>query len=381
MTMEIPSAPKVNTTVYDNFRGVDYTNDPSNIWHRRTSDGMNMLPDEAGRPFKRTGWEKVITADNFADKFAEDTGASYSPSEITIRKCYYFELAGLDHIVIFTNYGVFIYRDGELLSYPTVSYDADLIESFDRAFFFEGAGKSAFYIYGGFKIWEYAYTDNDTFTWQTVEPHVPRVNIGVDARHESGTSYENINMLSDYICEEFQDNSFLRVTSATTDVSGGSVTVSDVQFIAMLPSAGTYVFTYTDADHSWLLGGDQVMISNYGILLTGTPADGDKITVVLTSAYRINLPRVILNASGMKVEVSVTTQFDTPLTIITSGSPSSSTVLLKKDNADNFSHLEFASVYLPIVDGEDSIRVTYPRNAITTTPHTVSAASRTATAD
>lgn len=408
MRLAVPNSPKVYTTTYQDNKGVDFTNDPSNVWYRRSPDAVNMLPDESGRPFKRTGWEKKITAETFAQKYTTDTGVSFSPSEITIRKCYYFELAGVDHIIIFTNYGVFVYHNDTLYSSkdinPTLiaysanyqsltdaqkaeydlayeSYNSDMIESFDRAFFFEGAGKAAFYIYGGFKIWEYAYVSEDKFSWQTVEPHVPRVNIGVDARHEAGTSYETINMLSDYICEEFENNVYLYVSSYNT----GTLTptsVDDTQFIAMVGEAGTYTFTYTDADHSWLLGGDQVMISNYGITLSSSPADGNTIIVVLDgSKHRINLPRVILSPDKMRVDVSSQTQFDTKLNIITTGTPSSAQVLLKKDNADNFSHLEFADEYLPLVEGEDCIRVTYPRNAISTTSHTVSSGSITVTAD
>lgn len=368
MPINVPKAPRIYTTTYDNFRGVDFTNDPSNVWYRRTPDGVNMLPDEAGRPFKRTGWEKVITANDIAEKYADDNSLSYVPSEVTIRKCYYFELAGVDHIIIFTNYGVFVYR-GELISYPSISYDPDLIDSFERAFFFEGNGKAAFYVYGGFKIWEYAYAGEDSFTWQEVEPYIPRVNIGVDARHEAGTSLETVNMLSDYICEEFQSNTYLHVSSYNTGTLTPS-SVDDTQFIAMVGVAGTYTFTYTEADHSWLLGGDQVNIANYGITLSSQPSDQSTIIVVLSPTNRINLPKVILSADGMSVKVSSQTQFDTELDIITSGTPSSSEVLLKKDNSDNFSHLEFSQAWTPVVDGEDCIKVIYPRNSISTTTHT-----------
>ena len=89
MSLTVPSAPKIKTTEYQSFRGVDYTNDPSNVWYRRTPDGVNMLPDEAGRPFKRTGWKKVVTADDFADLYSTDTGSA-APSEVTINKCHYF---------------------------------------------------------------------------------------------------------------------------------------------------------------------------------------------------------------------------------------------------------------------------------------------------
>ena len=102
MPVEVPKEPKKFTTVYDNFKGVDFTNDSTNVWHRRSPDAVNMLPDDSGRPFKRTGWEVVVTA----EKLAEALGAD----DTSILKCHYFELAGLDHILIFATGGVFVYR-------------------------------------------------------------------------------------------------------------------------------------------------------------------------------------------------------------------------------------------------------------------------------
>lgn len=379
MPIDVPNNPKVYTKVYDNFKGVDFTNDMSNVWYRRTPDGVNMLPDEAGKPFKRTGWKKEITAEQFAELYASDNEESV-PSEITIRKCYYFELAGQDHIVVFTNYGVFIYREGALYSSVSmpieagtenmISYDSDMIESFERAYFFEGNGKAAFYIYGGYKIWEYAHSDGK-FTWQPVEPYIPRVNISVDARHETGTSYEAINMLSDYVAESFQNNIYSSVTEWSTTVINATVTVMETQFLAMLSEQGTYVFTYTEVDHTWLLAGDQVSISNYGISLNKSPADGDTITVIVTTVMRINLPKRILSIAGMKVFVSIDTEFDTELTLqsIETHTDTGHATLVVPQNGN--SYLKFYASYSPLVEGEDAIKVIYPRNAVTSQTHTI----------
>jgi len=375
MATELPAAPRVNTTIYDNFKGVDFTNDPSNVWYRRTPDGVNMLPDESGRPFKRTGWKVEVSASDMANLYATDNNAT-APSEIDVRKCYYFELSGQDHIFIFTNYGVFFYREGELFSSKaldasnTISYDQDMIESFDRAFFFEGGGKSAFYIYGGFKIWEYGYSDIDGFTWQQVEPYIPCVNISVDARHESGESYEAVNMLSDYIAETFQNNVFSSVTGYSTTVTGATLTVNETAFLTMLSEANTYVFTYTEADHTWLLAGDQVQISNYGISLNATPANGNTISVTVTTVTRINLPKRILSINGMKVFVSTDTAYDTELTLqATEAHTGAGYVTLIVPSGVGNSYLKFYQPYLPLVDGEDAIKVIYPRNAVTSTTH------------
>jgi hypothetical protein len=375
MPREIPSAPKIYTTTYANFKGVDFTNDPSNVWYRRTPDGVNMLPDESGRPFKRTGWKVEVSASDIADLYASDNSAT-APSEIDIRKCYYFELSGEDHIFIFTNYGVFFYREGALYSSKSlgstnmISYDQDMIDSFDRAFFFEGGGKSAFYIYGGFKIWEYSYEETVGFKWQPVEPYIPCVNISVDARHEVGESYEAINMLSDYIAETFQNNMFSSVTGYSTTVSGATVTVNETAFLAMLSEAGSYVFTYTDADHTWLLAGDQVQIGNYGISLNASPVDGNTITVTVTTATRINLPKRVLSITGMKVFASTDTAYDTELTLqATETHTSGGYVTLVVPSGSGNSYLKFYQAYMPLVDGEDAIKVIYPRNAVTSTTH------------
>ena len=425
MALEVPKDAKVYTTRYEGFKGVDFTNDPSNVWYRRSPDAVNMMPDESGKPYKRTGWEKVITASQFANKYASDTGNT-APTEIQINKCYYFELSGYDHIVVFTSYGVFICREDDpnngsiiLVSSKTInpttisynanydnlsdankrkytlayeSYDPDMIDSYDRAFFFEGAGKSAFYIYGGYKIWEYAYADDGKFSWQPVEPYIPRVNIAVDAKHETGESFEAINMLSDYVAESFQNNVYLNVRRDTaahsprTTVAGASLDVIDLVFLDAVgypPQDNmTYVFTYTEEDHSWLLDGDMVQISTYGISLGGaTPANGNTVTVEVQKQYRINLPKRVLSTTGMQVLVSQSTQFDHPLTLRASApsTPTEQDVVLAFPQGSGNSYLLFYAPYLPLVDGEDAIKIIYPRNAVTSVTHRVPALTETPT--
>ena len=385
MAIEVPKTQKIYTTQYEDFRGVDFTNDPSNVWYRRTPDGVNMLPDEAGRPFKRTGWTIAVSAQDMADLYAEDT-SSAAPSEVTVNKCYYFELSGEDHIVIFTNIGVFFYRGGELYSSKSldadnvISYDQDMIDSYERSFFFEGNGKAAFYTYGGFKIWEYGYDDEDGFTWKEVKPYIPRVNIGVDARHEKGTGFEEVNMLSDYICEEFENDICLAITSQTTNVTGATLSVDTSTFVSVaIPPSNlsgypvTYEFVYSRDDHSWLLDGDQVLLSTYGVSINANPLDEDYIRVTVNYAQRVNLPRRILGIDGMEVYASTSTQFDTKLTLESSATHTSYNycTLVTPSQTGN-SHLVFYKDWLPLVDGEDCIRVVYPRNAITAQVHTSS---------
>ena len=405
MAIDVPNSPKVYTTKYEGFKGVDFTNDPSNVWYRRSPDAVNMLPDEAGRPFKRTGWEVAISVSELAQKYYSDGATStgeIKPTEATIRKCYYFEMAGYDHIVIFTNFGVFFYRDGELLSSEDVletktetgdlSYDQSVIDSYYRGFFFEGGGERAFYIYGDFKVWKYYYgkydkddTGADKFYFRQVETYIPRVNIAVDAKHVSGEPFEDVNLFSDFVGEEYQDNEYKSIDRSTgheprTSIDGATVLVDDTAFTSFASAEGSYVFTYTEADHSWLLSGDQVYISNYGITLayTGTIPDAATITVEMLKEQRINLGRTITDITGMKVYVSRNTQFDTELTIVASGTPSASQCKLVTETGG--SYLLFAQSELPLVSGEDAIRVIFPRSLAASTTRSVESRGLTATA-
>lgn len=376
MPINTPDNPKVYTHIYQNFAGVDFSNDMSNIWHRRTPTGTNMIPDESGRPFKRTGWKKEVTAETIAALYAADNEA-IEPSEITIRKCYYFTLNGEDHVVVFTNYGAFMYHGGTLTSFAA-SYDKDIIESWERGFFFEGNGKAAFYVYGNFRIWEYTYDDDNGFTWSEADPYIPCVNIGVDARHESGTSFEEVNLFSDYIAETFENNAYRGITSATTDITGGSVEVDTLMFLAKLSNDGTHTFTYTTAEYSWLYGGDQVVIADYGISLTGTPVDGSTITVVVGGERRINLGKIVPSIDGMEVWVSdeqtnPVGQYNKQLTLQATATVTTKYYCTLVTPLAGNSYLVFYEDWNPLVDGEDAIKVIYPRNSVSTAEHTLDA--------
>ena len=74
MAINVPSDPKVYTTKYDNFKGVDFTNDPSNVWSHRSPNAVNMTPDLAGRPWKRTGWEIIKTSLDFRNCYNSQMG-------------------------------------------------------------------------------------------------------------------------------------------------------------------------------------------------------------------------------------------------------------------------------------------------------------------
>jgi len=74
--------------------------------------------------------------------------------------------------------------------------------------------------------------------------------------------------------------------SSSVSISGTGITaatVSNPTFQAKVSdTAGTYVFSYHGGD--WELNGDDVLLSDYGISVTGEPDNNDSVTVVWTAS-------------------------------------------------------------------------------------------------
>lgn len=515
MALEIPKDPKIYTTVYDGFKGVDYTNDATNVYRKRSPSARNMKPALDGKPYKREGWHIEKTPDDFAEAAgfipaetifsldgydvkspydnpmnltvensigslgeaicnvggmasngtyilhlfnlqnvsigsgkkrivieAQDTGSSAFSSEprisillyndsgtertidgfnsinkeiileedehigditatfrqqhnglygyeytltiksieeydISINRLYYFELNGIEHILAFTDKGLFIYNENNEYesNFALLTTNADCIDSYERAFFFEGDGKSAFYIYGNYKIWSYSY-DNG-FVFKEEVPYIPLIRIATTPDGSSGAVNENVNMFGSLVYEAYQNN-LLTNTIEITSVGLDNLEVSN-EFYKKIPNNGTYVFTFSGG--IWTYGGSEVNIYDYGINFTGEPADGYTITVRTNSTFAIKVNKVIntVNLDDIEVMVSTSDKFDTKLTVKNSGTPSSGEVLVTDGEEDTT--FTFARAYMPLVDGEDAIRVMYKRETVsvevvTTTSQTVTVTSR-----
>ena len=71
-------------------------------------------------------------------------------------------------------------------------------------------------------------------------------------------------------------------TKTGTNITAVSVDAGD--FATKVGNAsGTYVFTYDGTDTTWKLNGSTVTITQYGITVTGSPSNGDTVTVVFTA--------------------------------------------------------------------------------------------------
>lgn len=514
MALEIPKDPKIYTTVYDGFKGVDYTNDATNVYRKRSPSARNMKPALDGKPYKREGWhiEKDIfdfydaggltpvrsyidlehytlrpqyapptgmtRATTYGENYAKSTftcnytgnrpvdafhlmplnvtgkditlffqfqrttgnssinntkveiinkdsdvrtvsvplhsaqtsasvvihlgdderlrfvkteitvpqsggatcsltvRASIDEYSLVINRLNYFELNGIEHILIFTDKGLFIYNENNEYesNFTLLTTDADCIDSYERAFFFEGDGKSAFYIYGNYKIWSYGY-DNG-FVFKEEVPYIPLIRIATTPDGSSGAVNENVNMFGSLVYEAYQNN-ILTNTVEITSVGLDNLELSN-EFYKKIPNNGTYVFTFSGG--VWTYGGSEVNIYDYGINFTGEPTDGYTITVRTNSTFAIKVNKVIntVNLDDIEVMVSTSKEFDTPLTVKNSGTPSSGEVLVTAGEEDTT--FTFTRAYMPLVDGEDAIRVMYKRETVnvevvTTTSKTVTVTS------
>lgn len=206
MAISVPSEPKIYTTVYDNFKGVDFTNDVTNVYRRRSPDGLNMLPDLDGRPYKRTGWAVELTAEDFRD--AARLWETVSDEPITPDRTYYFQMNGYDYLMIFNSLGVFSYAEpyrtgpgesisinGKYLVYEKPVVDSQLVTmpsniNTKTCFFFEGKGTTGFYMFAGLILYRY-----DGSRFHIVDPYVPFV-LHLCNEDGVGEMYEQVNMLT-----------------------------------------------------------------------------------------------------------------------------------------------------------------------------------------
>lgn len=226
MPINVPDNPKVYTTTYDNFRGVDFTNDATNIWKHRSPNAVNMMPDLAGRPWKRTGWKIEKTTQDFKDCFNE-TLKDHDPAHVDYegrvvpQKTNYFTIGGEDFLSITNNLGLFFYSKfietgvfitpitaekpylryincyyGEVgTSTETTPTYATIVPDPNRAFFFEGGGTAGFYIFCTVG------TTNSLFRFdgevlRKVEPKIPLIMYSKGAGDSAGVMYESANILT-----------------------------------------------------------------------------------------------------------------------------------------------------------------------------------------
>lgn len=273
MALAIPKEPKVYTTKYANYKGVDYTNDPSNVWYRRSPNGVNMLPNLDGKPYKRNGWKVEVTAEDFKT-------ASGINEPVTPKKVYYFELGGKDYMAIFNNLGLFFYYDGTLSfvdSYwdlsepkesktfpPTVTVinnstqpptteNIQIPADANKAFFFEGQGTAGFYFFAGKTL--FMFDGNDVYE---VAPKIPVILYGT-TKDGVGTYGEDINLLTQFRSVQYTTDGVIDVFKLPEMV------LNDSSAIVEVLSDGEWQVLTTGWD----------LTTNVGYITFSTPPAGD----------------------------------------------------------------------------------------------------------
>lgn len=367
MAMELPASPKVYTTTYDNFKGVDFTNDQTNIWRRRSPTGVNMLPDASGRPFKRHGWEIMLSNSDLCTALSVDSCEIY--------KCAYFELAGKDHLVIFTDNGVIFYNGEDtgagmtLEGVTAINTEPVFCLSYDRCFFFEGNGVSAFYVYGNFRVWRYSYENGFVLEEVTDELTIPTVLFSASA-DGTGTLLNGYNLLGNLARVEYNDsNSYTLFAYWGSDDLFFTVK-DDFKTGKTVGSPSLYQWKCTDPDSNpptWatVKGGVSFDATN---ILPISPKLNDEIAIVYTTG--VMLPNNIdptTQASKVHVFGSTTTQFDTEFNA-TASSPSTGEYVLHDDTVSRTrkqAWIEFnASQTFADLGEMDNLRVQFPSTEI-----------------
>ena len=334
MAIPVPASPKVYTTKYSNFRGVDFTSDPSNVWSHRSPNAKNMTPDLSGRPWKRTGWKIAKSAQDFRDVYNTMMGydvedPEYFDGKLIPQKVSYYELGGEDYLAITNNLGLFIYSrfigasaaDEPYLIFINKYYGeegtpsessattTEIVPDANRSFFFEGNGKAGFYIFctagsGGSAKTSLFRFDGEKL--RIVDPYIPKLLIGTKPTEVSGTFYENPNMLTperqvlytgdgtsvDYLLPEYADvsatftvelrsgNAWAETQSYTlSDYTYGGTTVTKITFTGSAPAADTE----DNVRVTYSIVGSAV--STKTLTFTGKVGKGTKTTQTRTLTY------------------------------------------------------------------------------------------------
>lgn len=121
----LPAAPTVHTTIYNDLKGVDFSTDPSLVYKKRSPTALNMISDEGGNPKKRTGW-KVEKAHTEGKETVFD--GSVAPIEASSYElCRLNNISGtLKDIEMYVN-GVFVRFNS--FSETTISYTAKYLDN------------------------------------------------------------------------------------------------------------------------------------------------------------------------------------------------------------------------------------------------------------
>lgn len=158
--MNIPSAPALHYTYYDNLLGCDFSCDPTECNRKRSPDLLNMVSDNGGNPVKRLGWR-----------------TKYNLGSGKVLKLY------IDNNVIYaiTTMGIYRITDGE----PTKVID----KAISKAEIVKFNGTVYAFADGMYEI-------NSDLKDVLNDPYIPEVTISRKPDGSGGTFLESVNLFT-----------------------------------------------------------------------------------------------------------------------------------------------------------------------------------------
>jgi hypothetical protein len=245
--------------------------------------------------------------------------------------------------------------------------------SYDRNFFFEGGGTSAFYIYGNYRMWRYDADFN--FEEITDELHIPRVIVSASA-DGTGTLLESYNLLYNMASVEYHDCDLFTYWGT----KGLVFTVTKEDFQTAHPKNYSQTYTYKDVGGTvdWYKENDtSADFATDGIDVISTPNVNDQITVINVNGLLLpNNVDATNQADKVKVYYANVTQWDTEIEVVTDPNElGTGKCLLKADGVDRENRqawVEFYDTYtIDPQKQEDVFRAEFPSTEIAVTSYTV----------
>lgn len=182
--VKVKALPK-KTVVYNKFRGVDFSTDPSLVDRYRSPYALNIISDTAGMPEKRLGWRTIH--DSALNK--------------AVHGLYYGDVGGQGGQMMLAHIGTKLYEFSD--SYMSVVHSG-LADKPSCGFFMRDETKAYFYILCDGSYLKY---DGTNVTNVLTDAYVPTVLISKNPNGTGGTIYESVNLISSQRCESFLGNS------------------------------------------------------------------------------------------------------------------------------------------------------------------------------
>ena len=257
------SGQEKKTVCYTQFRGVDFSTDPSLVADSRSPYAPNLISDIGGRPEKRLGWRTLYQA---AGTDGGETPAQTGPGPVNgLFQC---EIEGEAHRL--AHIGTKLYR---ITAEGLEELKTGLTDHRSVGFFLNG---KLYLLTGG----EYLAFDGETVKDAAADAYVPTTLISVNPDGSEGAAKEAVNLLTGQRTEQFYGDE----TSRAYHLSQQDI--DSVDKVEVQGSDGA--FTETTAYTADLAQGVVTFSSAHAPVVTGE----DNIKITYTKATDGNLAQV-----------------------------------------------------------------------------------------